>query len=103
MMPLEYPGAMSMFGSTIEVRMNPASLSFSESSRFGPTWPVAFAASSVWQAAHPDDVKTVLPAAASPVGALLVVVWPVDVVDADVVGCGPASPPAASDSAANFS
>src|SRR3954451_21638972 len=54
--------------------MNPASLSLSVSSRFGPTVPVAFAALRVWQAPQPDDVKAGLPAAASPAGAPLVVV-----------------------------
>ena len=75
--------------------MNAASLPFSVWSRFGPTVPVAFAALSVWQAVHPDDVKTVLPAAASPAGGALVVVCVGVVVDVDGS--------AAFDSAANFS
>src|SRR3954471_16550398 len=76
--------------------MNPASLSLSVSSRFGPTVPVAFAALRVWQAPQPDDVKTVLPAAAAPARAPLGVVGVV-VVDED------GSLSAAFDSPANFS
>src|SRR4051794_32003232 len=83
---------MKAFGSTIDCLMNAASLSASDVLRFGPTAPVAPASLSVWQALHPFALNTAMPAVASPVGAGLVVVCVVLVVDEDVLSAAFDSP-----------
>src|SRR5689334_14228036 len=67
------PGAMNLFGSTIEVitywsRGSPAFWALAARlSRLGPTDPVVPAAVNVWQLPHPaDPVKMVFPFAALP-------------------------------------
>lgn len=77
MIPAWNPDGMYLYGSTIAVWMHAVSAAprfafeaavaqslFSRMSRFGPTVPVAPAAASVWQAAHPAEANKALPAVA---------------------------------------
>ena len=75
-------------GSTIDWWTNDSSGCFAvfayetRLSRSGPTFPVAFAALSVWHAEQPFELKTVRPACAGEMGVVL------EVVDVEVVGRG---------------